>query len=948
MKKNWRNKLLWTAWLAACVIAAGMFLAGCSGGSGSGVVGPENAYTLSITQPENGAITTNPAAGKVNEGAVVTVNVIPVYGYTVSKVRLNGAEITPQDGVYSFPMPGANAAVTAEITAHPDSYLITTKAIEEDGAPIDINDVITFTITGKTNVKDRAFEDDEIKVSTEVLTGYDLQGITVTDSSGDVDIDDNDIFTMPADDVTITAVYALQAGYYRIHVDPAIPEAEGKVEFSPVGAAQAAAVITITVTPKAGYDVEEVKVLNHAGVDVSAEVGLAAAGTNSWQFNMPADDVTLTATFSALAGAAHAVNAGSLTNGTISFTGLDAENKAAAGATVTVTAHPAAGYETDGVPTSTPLVTFTPTSADTWTFPMPPSDITVSIAFKASGPALYTVGKGSLTNGNISFTGVDADNKAVAGATVTVTALPASGYEVNGAPTSSPPVAFTPSGSDTWTFPMPPANITVSVAFAVIPPPYVIYKGSDGGLRSGVSVTGVEQWSGYWANVNTVVDANAAGQGRNGGTAIKLFDPAASGFTEIGFALTSDTPVNLADNRLVGLSFWLKGDRNRNSILMGFGNSTATNATRKNVWIDPVYDTQNAWKRYVVPVPSNRSVDITELFALKLNVEEGDAYYIDDIEFITTGVTGISTDAVFSSTPTYTLLSAEPFDVLQKLNELPVIGGVLTGDPDSPTLISTTYTVPGGGTVILSNALFGGLTYKVTWNNWLTYSVTGAASINGMTVTPNSLGSQFTVNVMFDGARSSNAVTFKVVNILPVYLEDFTDVKGRNWGWFGDFCNTTYRYWAVNANNDGNNSILARNEVDYNTVTNASSNTRIMKITPKDDTTAVGRNLPAPANISVYSTVSFLFRVNSADANTYALVLYNGGTASGYTGTAEAGNGTGYEVEFTNPAANTWVWIDIPLADFTGLNKAAVTGYGIRTKTSTDTASFYLDTIVAR
>jgi len=1040
-----KRKNTWLSILCCALAGVSMLLAGCptgddsDGGGGGKTTTPANdSFQLSITQPDGGAITTSPAAGgKIKKNTPITVTVTPeYYGYKAGEVKVNGEAITPgTNGVYAFPMPGAAATVTATIVADPAAKEIETKAVSATGATL--RDTIALTVENKNvKVKDRAYKDDVINVTADKLTGFeDNIGITVASGTETIEFADGK-FTMPEGDVTITATYTLQAGYYSISL--AFDEVKGNISTEPSDSAEKEKPVTITVTALPGYDVDEVSVvkLSDSTVELTLTPGTEA---NTWTFTMPEYDVKVIATFKADASIKYTVSKGNMnpSHGDISFEGLDADNKAAATTTITVTATPAGGYKTAGAPTSAPSVTFTPGSAaDTWTFEMPASNITVTVTFEqieVVGPTLYTVSKGSLSNGNdMSFTGVNAASKAEATTTITVTANPASGYEVdneptstpsvtftktventwtfpmpahditvtvafkvktymvnkgslsngdisftgltdgkaaatttitvtanpdpgyevNGLPSSTPSVLFTPAGTDTWTFSMPASAITVNVAFKVkSKPPYVVFSSSNGGLRSGVSVTRMSN-HGYWSDPATTVEVIADG-GRGGtGPALKLNNGG-----ETGFALTDATPLNLASNNLVALSFWIKSGNNRNVQLMGFGDAgTRTSPTeaalnppdkRANVWLQDVsYSTAtntDGWVRYIVPVPSNKKISIKELFAFKSDGQTGEYVLFDDIEFITTDVT-VTAINMSNTLPSSIDMTAQgllfrPFNLSTLLQ---------------PVITSVVYNTPIGNVIITSGG-YGGLTDKITWDNWLVYSASGDGVIeNGNMGVPTRANSTFDVRIDLGGITSS-ATTFTTPATKERMFEDFTSLGSWYGGYITDILNSDADrgFWMVKGNTGPNNSILGDDgsgggyrgdNNDYDNVQPTGlENRRIMKIQPKpENLTAVGRNFPVslfPEYIAHNDVISLRFRVTNATTNTYAFVLYNGGTAGqGYNdenGAERAVNGTGFEVAITNPAADTWIWIDIPITSFTnqaGFDPTAITGWAIRTK----------------
>jgi hypothetical protein len=144
-----------------------------------------------------------------------------------------------------------------------------------------------------------------------------------------------------------------------------------------------------------------------------------------------------------------------------------------------------------------------------------------------------------------------------------------------------------------------------------------------------------------------------------------------------------------------------------------------------------------------------------------------------------------------------------------------------------------------------------------------------------------------------------------------------------------------------------------------------------MQIEPSTNS-AVGRNLPAPLDISKKDTIQLRFRRSAAALNgTLQFALYNGGQPLAGWGTNNTTpptteeedtvkNGTGYWVIIPDndsvgvPPAGAWEDLEIPLSNFisAGLNTTSVSGYGIRVTGTVAGATFnrpkyWLDSIIA-
>lgn len=71
----------------------------------------KRVYTITLDTIENGSV--EASAATAYEGDTITLTVTPDEGYSVTGVTVNGAEITPKDGVYSFVMPNEDVTVSA-------------------------------------------------------------------------------------------------------------------------------------------------------------------------------------------------------------------------------------------------------------------------------------------------------------------------------------------------------------------------------------------------------------------------------------------------------------------------------------------------------------------------------------------------------------------------------------------------------------------------------------------------------------------------------------------------------------------------------------------------------------------------------------------------------------------------------------------------------------------
>jgi hypothetical protein len=191
--------------------------------------------------------------------------------------------------------------------------------------------------------------------------------------------------------------------------------------------------------------------------------------------------------------------------------------------------------------TSTGAITGTPTAAGTSNFTVKAAngtspDATQALSITVSStpptpPTSYSVIIGTHSNGSLSTN----KSSATAGETVTVTATPNAGYELDGVEAfrtafTSTPVALSGSGG-TYTFTMPAYGVTVAATFRVAPHPdgqavddakYVIEHASFAVAQSSANTQeGVREW--LVSYINTLL--------RSKGVTISLNDVTVSSFT---------------------------------------------------------------------------------------------------------------------------------------------------------------------------------------------------------------------------------------------------------------------------------------------------------------------------------------------------------------------------------------------------------------------------------
>ncbi|MBP3739234.1 MAG: hypothetical protein J6I72_09335, partial [Muribaculaceae bacterium] len=232
--------------------------------------------------------------------------------------------------------------------------------------------------------KAEAEEGETVTLTVTPAEGYELSSLTVMNGETPVTVENN-AFTMPAGNVTVTATFAeIPPVLYTITV----AETEnGTVEADKAEAAEGETV-TLTVTPAEGYQLDALTVMN--GEEEVEVVDNA--------FTMPAGNVTVTATFAEIPPVESAVNfTAQLQNGTVAVfvgeTEINSGDAVAAGETVSITITPAEGYVVESVTVETASGTETPAagaparraavdvngSGNNYSFVMPEEPVTIDV-----------------------------------------------------------------------------------------------------------------------------------------------------------------------------------------------------------------------------------------------------------------------------------------------------------------------------------------------------------------------------------------------------------------------------------------------------------------------------------------------------------------------------------------------------------------------------------------
>lgn len=432
-------------------------------------------------------------------GTTVTITATPDTGYTVGSVTIAKASTgeiisSKQNGnSYSFTMPADAVTVVVSFTevAKP-TYTITTGAIS--------NGAVSIT---PSSAKEGAV----IYVNTTPNNGYTLDKLTIRTASG-IAIMPNltstgyHSFVMPAENVTVSAIFKRTTNSVTVGTT-----SNGKLSAS-VESAKSGQTVSIITVPSDGYVAKTVTVTTTSGANVT----VSNPAENLYTFVMPDSAVTISAEFAAIPR--YEVNLGAMSHGSAMLS----MNQAIAGAIVTITPKADSGYRVDTVTvrnSQTNSVINVTNHSGVYTFTMPAANVRVFVTFKEIEQPKpdYSVSITTPVNGYVQAS----TNMAKAGATVTVSAQPRTGYEIDAISVRAngnevPTTAI----ADGCTFTMPESNVSITVTFKATAQPITVNTSRNGSIElstesavpgSRVTITGTAD-AGYEFSGVTIVASN--------------------------------------------------------------------------------------------------------------------------------------------------------------------------------------------------------------------------------------------------------------------------------------------------------------------------------------------------------------------------------------------------------------------------------------------------------
>lgn len=341
----------------------------------------KTTYSVSINQQIGGTVSVDKTTANYQD--TVTITATPAAGYELSSFSVTDASsqtvtVTTSGNTGTFSMPASNVTVRANFGKK--NYTITKVGTPAEGgsaASVKINSQEAYqytlgdvlTITGTPNA------------------GYKLKSITYQVGSGSTQTLSGNTLTITEDYIGNLSFFANYEALPTYAITTNYDSSMGSLGVDKSSTYEGDTV-TITASPNSGYKLVSVSAI---GAD---EKTLTV--TNN-EFTMPAQAVTVTATFEAYQNHNVTVNSG-ITGGSVSVS----PTSAIYDTTITVTVTPDEGYTCTGVTAGSQPVT--KSSDTTYTFTMPDSNVTVSATFEVSKARdIYVAGRfyanGSWLNG---------------------------------------------------------------------------------------------------------------------------------------------------------------------------------------------------------------------------------------------------------------------------------------------------------------------------------------------------------------------------------------------------------------------------------------------------------------------------------------------------------------------------------------------------------------------
>jgi hypothetical protein len=437
------------------------------------------SYSITVNAGSGGTVTTDPQ-GSAQANTIVKVYINPNDGYYPADGGVKDAN--GRDVEIQFNESGNYAYFTMPASA------ITISVIFEQGDPggpveseYKINVDAEYGGQVTTNPRESAPAGTSVMISVRPDQGYELKGYYIMDANNNiVDWQANSSgysFIMPASDVTIYVTFEQsgsgnQGDEYKIYVNDT---AGGYITTNPSGNAPVGTTVTINVNPDQGYQLTQLEIYRE-----NSPVDYQSTSTGGYFFTMPDSDILIIATFEyqgSTGGGGYeyniTVNAGN--GGSIT---TNPSGKATDNTIVTINVSPNQGYYMaslsviDDKYDDTISYQRNPTSSgnDSYTFTMPPGNVTITATFQQSSTQSYNITVNAGNGGKVS---TNPPGNVPANTTVWINADPYDDYELaslyvyanSTAGGSGTSINYQEGEYGGYFFTMPASDVTISVTF---------------------------------------------------------------------------------------------------------------------------------------------------------------------------------------------------------------------------------------------------------------------------------------------------------------------------------------------------------------------------------------------------------------------------------------------------------------------------------------------------
>ena len=312
-----------------------------------------------------------------------------------------------------------------------------------------------ITITGCDDL-DAVKPDTKLAVSAKPADGWELVALT----ANDVDILEDKSFVV-TENTSVCAVFTTEDP--ETYAVTLTKEGEGKVDISGadnLGAVVAGTKLTVTATPADGWDLVS---FTANGKDITTEKSFVVTS-----------NTVVKVVFKRLPPKTYAVTLTKEGDGKVAISGADNLGAVVAGTKLTVTATPADGWEVKSITANGKDITADKSFVVT-------ENTTVKVVFKKLPPKTYAVTLTKEGEGKVAISGSNNLDAVVAGSKLTISAIPADGWEVK---------IITANGKDITTDKsfVVTSNTVVKVVFKRLPPKtYAVTLAKEGEGKVAIS-----------------------------------------------------------------------------------------------------------------------------------------------------------------------------------------------------------------------------------------------------------------------------------------------------------------------------------------------------------------------------------------------------------------------------------------------------------------------------